>query len=202
MSALGYLGSYTDPATGLVSMGSRWYNPATAGFTAADPRATVPGPGGGTPATVGDPLAGGGPGRNGYAADNPLTTTDPTVRLFQPVGGTGLGPIPAGALGVRVAPAVTPNAVAHAPEFSAEDLRAADLAGAGEGPYGILAWQFAYTHGSVSAGVASPPQRRSGLGQAAREPGHHPGPARQAPRSRRSSSMPKPPPAANGGTKT
>jgi RHS repeat-associated protein len=78
MPALGFQGGYTDSATGLVDMGSRWYNPATGGFTSADTLATVPGPGGGSAATAGDPLAGGGPGLYGYATDNPLTVMDPT----------------------------------------------------------------------------------------------------------------------------
>ena len=82
MPALGYQGGYTDPTTGLVNMGARWYNPATGGFTSADTLLTTTGPGDGTPATTGDPLAGGGPGPYGYAADNPLTTSDPTGHCF------------------------------------------------------------------------------------------------------------------------
>jgi RHS repeat-associated protein len=82
MPALGFQGGYTDPATGLVSMGARWYNPATGGFTTTDTLLTTPGPGNGTPATAGDPLAGDGPGPYGYAADNPLTITDPTGHCF------------------------------------------------------------------------------------------------------------------------
>jgi len=82
MPALGYQGGYTDPTTGLVDMGSRWYNPSTGGFTSADTLLTVPGPGGGTASTAGDPLAGGGSGPFGYAADNPLTIVDPTGHLL------------------------------------------------------------------------------------------------------------------------
>jgi RHS repeat-associated protein len=78
MPALGYQGGYTDSTTGLVDMGSRWYNPATGGFTSADTLATVPGPGGGSAATAGDPVAGDGPGPYGYAGDNPLTIMDLT----------------------------------------------------------------------------------------------------------------------------
>ncbi|MBO0822379.1 MAG: AHH domain-containing protein [Actinobacteria bacterium] len=92
MPALGYQGSYTDPATGLVDMGARWYNPTNGAFTTADTLATVPGPGSGSPPTAGNPQAGNGPGPYGYANDNPLTTTDPTGHLVQPIteGGGGL----------------------------------------------------------------------------------------------------------------
>ena len=77
LPALGYQGGYTDPATGLVYMGARWYNPATGGLpTATDTITTTSAPGNGTPATAGDPLAATGPGL-GYASDNPLTTVDP-----------------------------------------------------------------------------------------------------------------------------
>jgi RHS repeat-associated protein len=82
MPALGYQGGYTDPATGLVDMGARWYNPATGGFTSADTLLTTTGPGDSTTATVGNPLAEGAPGPYGYAADNPLTITDPTGHCF------------------------------------------------------------------------------------------------------------------------
>lgn len=113
MPAAGYQGGYTDPATGLVDMGARWYDPGTAGFTSADTLLTANAPGAGTPATTGNPLAGGGPGPYGYAADNPLTVTDPTGHggptavLDAPVdwaaweasfteGGSVLGPVGAG----------------------------------------------------------------------------------------------------------
>lgn len=84
MPALGYQAGYTDPATGMVNMGARWYSPAAAAFTSADTLTTTTGPGEGTPATAGDPAAGGGPTPYGYADNNPLTTTDPTGHFQGP----------------------------------------------------------------------------------------------------------------------
>jgi RHS repeat-associated protein len=74
---LGFQGDYTDPATGQVDMGARWYSPATGGFTTND---TI----GGSPlsSTVdGNPYA--------YTSGSPLTATDPTghCTLPVPVGG-------------------------------------------------------------------------------------------------------------------
>jgi RHS repeat-associated protein len=69
MPGIGYQGDYTDPTTGLVHMGARWYNPATGAFTTND---TV----GGTPIPItldGNPYA--------YADGNPITGTDPTGHL-------------------------------------------------------------------------------------------------------------------------
>lgn len=63
---IGFQGDYTDPATGLVDMGARWYNPATGGFVSSDTLNGTP-----VPSTVdGNPYA--------YADGNPLTETDPT----------------------------------------------------------------------------------------------------------------------------
>jgi RHS repeat-associated protein len=63
---VGYQGNYTDPSTGLVNMGARWYNPATGGFTSNDAVSGSP-----LSSTVdGNPYA--------YADGNPLTGTDPT----------------------------------------------------------------------------------------------------------------------------
>jgi RHS repeat-associated protein len=39
---LGYQGDYTDPATGLVDMGARWYQPTTSSFTSVDTLAGDP----------------------------------------------------------------------------------------------------------------------------------------------------------------
>lgn len=59
-------GDYTDPATGLVYMNARWYNPATGGFVSSDTANGTP-----IPFTVGgNPYA--------YAGGNPLTNADPT----------------------------------------------------------------------------------------------------------------------------
>ncbi len=55
---LGYQGQWTDPATGQVDMGARFYKPSTGGFINAD---TTP---------AGNPYA--------YADDNPVSVTDPT----------------------------------------------------------------------------------------------------------------------------
>jgi RHS repeat-associated protein len=66
MPGLGYQGDYTDPATGLVEMGARWYDPATGSFVSSDTIGGTP-----VPSTVdGNPYA--------YADGNPLTNTDPT----------------------------------------------------------------------------------------------------------------------------
>ena len=69
MPAVGYQGDYTDPATGLVYMNARWYNPANGTFVSSDTANGSP-----IPATVdGNPYA--------YAGGNPLTQTDPTGHL-------------------------------------------------------------------------------------------------------------------------
>jgi RHS repeat-associated protein len=62
--ALGYQGQYTDPGSGNVNMGARWYQPSTGGFASRD--------------TIGlDPRDTTNANRYGYAGD-PLTGTDPT----------------------------------------------------------------------------------------------------------------------------
>ncbi|MEA5367216.1 LamG-like jellyroll fold domain-containing protein [Amycolatopsis sp., V23-08] len=62
---LGYQGGWTSPTTGFVATASRWYNPASGGFTSQD-----------TMLTIGGPAATG----NGYAYgdDDPLDNLDPT----------------------------------------------------------------------------------------------------------------------------
>jgi RHS repeat-associated protein len=80
MPGLGYQDDYTDPATGLVEMGARWYDPATGGFTSSDTSDGTP-----VPSTVdGNPYA--------YAYGNPLTGTDPTGHFMelQPGGGAAV----------------------------------------------------------------------------------------------------------------
>ena len=66
MPGAGYQGDYTDPATGLVYMNARWYDPATGGFVSSDTAGGTPVPSG----VDGNPYA--------YAGGNPLTGTDPT----------------------------------------------------------------------------------------------------------------------------
>jgi RHS repeat-associated protein len=69
MPGIGYQGDYTDPTTGLVHMGARWYNPSTGAFTSSDTISSTP-----VPSTVdGNPYA--------YADGNPLTETDPSGHL-------------------------------------------------------------------------------------------------------------------------
>jgi RHS repeat-associated protein len=66
MPALGYQGAYTDPATGLVDMGARWYDPATGSFATSDAITGSP-----VPSTLdGNPYA--------YTSGDPLVQTDPT----------------------------------------------------------------------------------------------------------------------------
>ena len=63
---LGYQSGWTDPGTGKVSMGSRWYSPSTAGFTSKDTASNSP-----VPDSAGaSPFA--------YAGDDPLGATDPS----------------------------------------------------------------------------------------------------------------------------
>ena len=62
--------AWTDPASGKDLMGARWYAPSAGDFTSADTVQVSPDP---DPA-AGDPFA--------YAADNPLTYTDPTGHLI------------------------------------------------------------------------------------------------------------------------
>ena len=64
--SLGYQSQYTSPVTGQTSMGSRWYNPANGSFGNKDTVSNNPVP----DSASASPFA--------YAADNPLTGTDPT----------------------------------------------------------------------------------------------------------------------------
>ena len=68
--SLGYQSQFTDPATGKVQMGARWYSPGTGGFQDKDTVTVNPVP---DPA-AGNPFA--------YAADNPLTGTDPSGHML------------------------------------------------------------------------------------------------------------------------
>jgi RHS repeat-associated protein len=66
MPGIGYQGDYTDPTTGLVHMGVRWYDPAAGAFTSSDTVNGAPVPS----AVDSNPYA--------YAGGNPLTETDPS----------------------------------------------------------------------------------------------------------------------------
>ena len=63
---LGYQSDLTDPVTGKVEMGDRWYNPATGNFTSKDTTAGAPDPN----SVAANPFA--------YAGDSPLVNVDPT----------------------------------------------------------------------------------------------------------------------------
>jgi RHS repeat-associated protein len=69
---LGYQSGWTDPATGKVNMGSRWYSPGTGQFTSRDSASNSPVPNSVTANTF------------AYGDDNPLTAYDPlgTCGLF------------------------------------------------------------------------------------------------------------------------
>lgn len=63
---LGYQSDLTDPVTGKVEMGDRWYNPANGNFTSRDASAGSPNPN----SVAANPFA--------YAGDSPLVNIDPT----------------------------------------------------------------------------------------------------------------------------
>ena len=63
---LGYQSQYTDPVSGQVDMGARWYDPARDGFDNADTAGVDPVP----DEAAANPFA--------YAGDNPLNGIDPT----------------------------------------------------------------------------------------------------------------------------
>ena len=76
---LGYQTGFTDPASGLVHMGARWYTPANGQFTSRDTAHVNPVPS----EAAANPFA--------YAAGNPLTGTDPTGHMIvaASIGGGG-----------------------------------------------------------------------------------------------------------------
>jgi RHS repeat-associated protein len=72
MGPVGFQGDYTDPATGLVDMGARWFQPGAGIFESPDTIGGSPV----SPAVDGNGYA--------YAGGNPLTDTDPTGHLTNP----------------------------------------------------------------------------------------------------------------------
>ncbi|WP_033443250.1 RHS repeat-associated core domain-containing protein [Saccharothrix sp. NRRL B-16314] len=76
---LGYQHQWTDPATGNVNMGARWYQPGTGTFASRDTAALHPT----------DLLNA---NRHAYAAANPLTHTDPTGHYAHCAAGLAAGP--------------------------------------------------------------------------------------------------------------
>jgi large repetitive protein len=76
---LGFQSQYTDPASGQVDMGARWYSPARAGFDNADTVSVDPVPN----AAAGNPFA--------YVADNPLDGMDPSGHMMITGGGSAPG---------------------------------------------------------------------------------------------------------------
>lgn len=79
--SLGYQADWTDPTTGLINMGARWYQPTTANFTTRD---TYNGRLD-TPITL---------NRYTYANNNPLRYNDPTGHYASPLCEVNCGPKP------------------------------------------------------------------------------------------------------------
>ncbi|MEU6642709.1 LamG-like jellyroll fold domain-containing protein [Saccharomonospora sp. NPDC046836] len=86
--ALGYQHQYTDPGSGNVNMGARWYNPTTGTFTSRDTAAL-------------DPRDLLNANRHAYGAGNPLTNTDPSGYCLPVCAPAIPGAI---AVGARIAP--------------------------------------------------------------------------------------------------
>ncbi|MGW4116132.1 HNH/ENDO VII family nuclease [Actinosynnema sp. NPDC004786] len=76
---LGYQHQWTDPTTGNVNMGARWYQPGTGTFASRDTAALDP-----TDLTTAN--------RHAYTASNPLTSIDPTGHSPACAGGLLAGP--------------------------------------------------------------------------------------------------------------
>ncbi|WP_433161668.1 RHS repeat-associated core domain-containing protein [Kribbella sp. CA-247076] len=74
---VGYQGDWTDPRSGDVNQGARWYNPGTGTFTSRDTITYDAG----VPSTRSNLYA--------YAGANPLTFHDPDGRMFHDPGGGG-----------------------------------------------------------------------------------------------------------------
>jgi len=109
---VGYQGQWTDPQSGQVSMGSRFYQPGTGSFTSVD---TYTGAEGGK-AAVSDNLY-------AYGNDNPVTVTDPSGH--SPSSGSGAGDITAGQVAAAAARAAEARAKAVAAAAAAGGARLA-----------------------------------------------------------------------------
>jgi RHS repeat-associated protein len=114
---VGYQGAWTDPLSGQVSMGARFYQPGTGGFTSKD---TYTGAEGGAAAVSDNSYA--------YADDNPMTVTDPSGHA--PSGSSGAGDITASEVGAAAARAAEAHAAAGAAEAAAAGARATAIAAA------------------------------------------------------------------------
>ncbi|MEU5883244.1 LamG-like jellyroll fold domain-containing protein [Spirillospora sp. NPDC047279] len=75
-SAIGYQSDWTDPDTGHVNMGARWYNPSTGTFNTRDDWTLSPSP------------ASANANRYAYANANPVDNSDPTGHASCPNGGS------------------------------------------------------------------------------------------------------------------
>jgi RHS repeat-associated protein len=100
---LGYQSAWTDPATSEAHMGARWYDPATGQFTSRDTAHVNPEPN----SAAANPFA--------YAADNPLTGTDPTGHLPIQINAGGCVGSIAYCSGVASKTAAAPKAAAPPP---------------------------------------------------------------------------------------
>jgi RHS repeat-associated protein len=108
---VGYQGGWTDPLTGQISMGARFYRPQTGGFVSKD---TYTGAEGGA-AAVSDNLY-------AYGDDNPVTVTDPSGHA--PSGGIGSGSITWSEVGAAFARAAGARANAWKAQAEAAAARA------------------------------------------------------------------------------
>jgi RHS repeat-associated protein len=83
LNLTGYTGALTDlhtdvtgiPSTSYVHLGQRWHNPAAGSFTTQDTASVLANPQNGN--------------RYAYAADNPVTYTDPTVGVIRVTAASG-----------------------------------------------------------------------------------------------------------------
>ncbi|GAA5112331.1 LamG-like jellyroll fold domain-containing protein [Haloechinothrix salitolerans] len=138
---LGYQHQYTDPDTGQVNMGTRWYEPGTGGFASRDAAAL-------------DPRDVGNANRYTYAASSPLVHTDPNGNLVITAGAAiGIGIAAVGAA------AWTAYASSPAGQEAASDLEANLSSVAGDVADGVAdAWDSITTTTVAGTAVAAPPK--------------------------------------------